>query len=121
MLFRSSSVTSKGNRFRFAILMAVEPKVTHTTVKETKETHLVSKNLKTEIVDLATRRYLRVRETAIERVVQLMITWAKYEEKSTSLEIKAVGNAIEEVERTLKLIDVRADGISQVFTKTKTK
>ena len=104
-----------------AKLEAVEPKVTHTTVKETKETHLVSKNLKTEIVDLATRRYLRVRETAIERVVQLMITWAKYEEKSTSLEIKAVGNAIEEVERTLKLIDVRADGISQVFTKTKTK
>lgn len=104
-----------------AKLEAVEPKVTHTTVKESKEIHLVSKNLKADIFDLAARRFVRVRETALERVVQLMTTWAKYEEKCTSLEIKAAGNVIEEVERTLKWIDVRADGVSHTFTKTKVR
>jgi hypothetical protein len=104
-----------------AKLEAVEPKVTHTTVKETKETHLLSKSLKTDIIDLATRRFVRVRETSLERVVQLMTKWAKYEERSTSMEIKAVGNVIQELERSLKLIDVRADRVSHAFTKTKGK
>ena len=104
-----------------AKLEAVEPKVTHTTVKETKETHLLSKSLKTEIIDLATRRFVRVRATSLARVVPIMTKWAKYEERSTSMEIKAVGDVIQELERSLKLIDVRADRVSHSFTKTKGK
>lgn len=53
--------------------------VSHTTVKETKETHLLSKTLKTELQELANRRFLRDRETATHRVVMLMMIWAKCE------------------------------------------
>lgn len=59
-----------------AKMAAVAPGVTHTTVKESKEAHLLSKNLKGEIGDLALRRFQRTKESAMNRVVSLMTTWA---------------------------------------------
>jgi hypothetical protein len=58
-------------------LNAIAPGVTHTTVKESKEAHLLSKSLKTEIGDLALRRFQRVKETSMDRIVSLMSIWAK--------------------------------------------
>ena len=60
-----------------AKLEAVGQDVSHTTVKETKEAHLESKALKTELHDLAVRRLTRARETSTERVIALMAVWAK--------------------------------------------
>lgn len=48
------------------------PNVTHTVVKETKEAHLESKNIKAALHDLALRRLLRARETSTERVINLL-------------------------------------------------
>ena len=59
-----------------AKLDAIAPGVTHTTVKESKEAHLLSKTLKGEIGNLALRRFQRAKETAMDRVVSLMTTWA---------------------------------------------
>jgi hypothetical protein len=59
-----------------AKLDAVVPAVTHTTVKESKEAHLLSKTLKGEIGDLAFRRFQRAKESAMERIVSLMTLWA---------------------------------------------
>lgn len=59
-----------------AKLDAIAPGVTHTTVKECKEAHLLSKTLKGEIGSLALRRFERVKETAMDRIVSLMTTWA---------------------------------------------
>ena len=53
--------------------------VSHTTVKEAKETHLESKTLKGELHDLAVRRLTRARETSTERVIALMALWSKGE------------------------------------------
>lgn len=51
--------------------------VTHTSVKEAKEAHLESKNVKTELHELALRRLLRARETSTERVIDLLKVWSK--------------------------------------------
>jgi ribosome-associated translation inhibitor RaiA len=56
-------------------LQAVDA-VTHTTVKESKEAHLLSKSLKSEIGDLALRRFQRSKESALNAVVSLMTSWA---------------------------------------------
>ena len=57
--------------------MASVGNVTHTDVKKLKEIHLVSKSLKAELSALATRRFLRLRETSTERVIGLMTVWAQ--------------------------------------------
>lgn len=59
-----------------AKLDAVAPGVTHTTVKESKEAHLLSKTLKGEIGELALRRFQRMKESAMDRIVSLMSLWA---------------------------------------------
>ena len=58
-------------------LEAVDPNVSHTTVKEAKEAHLESKTLKAELSLLSDRRLTRGRETSTERVIALMAVWAK--------------------------------------------
>lgn len=50
--------------------------VTHTTVKEAKEAHLLSKTLKAEIDELALRRFQRSKESAMNRIVSIMSCWA---------------------------------------------
>ena len=57
--------------------MAAVKNVTHTDVKKLKEIHLLSKSLKAELSELATRRFLRLRETSTERVIGLMTVWAQ--------------------------------------------
>lgn len=51
--------------------------VTHTWVKESKEVHLESKNVKAALHDLALRRLLRARETSTERAINLIRVLAK--------------------------------------------
>mmetsp|Transcript_3186 Transcript_3186/g.4725 ORF Transcript_3186/g.4725 Transcript_3186/m.4725 type:complete len:1048 (+) Transcript_3186:434-3577(+) len=50
--------------------------VTHTSVKEAKEAHLMSKTLKAEIGELALRRFQRNKERAMNRIVSIMSCWA---------------------------------------------
>ena len=75
------------------------PEVSHTTVKETKDAHLESKALKTELHDLAVRRLTRAREASTERAIAIMSLWAKEEEIQATEELKAVGEAMATLER----------------------
>jgi len=77
------------------------PDVSHTIVKETKETHLESKNLKSELHDLAMRRLNRAREVSTERAVNLLSLWAKEEENAATSELKALGEAMAALERAV--------------------
>lgn len=95
--------------------MSAVANVTHTDVKKLKEIHLVSKSLKNEISALATRRFLRLRETSTERVIGLLTVWAQNEEDAASAEIKALGEVIAEVERQFDNVDFSSDGISHTF------
>ncbi|CAB9525152.1 expressed unknown protein [Seminavis robusta] len=72
--------------------------VTHTAVKEAKEAHLESKNIKSELHDLALRRLQRARETSTERVVDLLKVWMKEEESACITELNAIGEILECVE-----------------------
>jgi hypothetical protein len=95
--------------------MSAVASVTHTDVKKLKEIHLVSKSLKGEISALATRRFLRLRETSTERVIGLLIVWAQHEEDTASAELKALEEVIAEVEQQFAHVDFTSDGISHTF------
>jgi hypothetical protein len=79
----------------------MSPDVSHTTVKETKEAHLESKNLKTSLHDLAMRRLMRARETSTERVITILSLWAKEEEINATEEIKFLGGAMATLEQAV--------------------
>lgn len=53
------------------------PEATHTSVKETKEAHIESKKVKSELHEVALGRLLRARATSTERVIRLLECWAK--------------------------------------------
>jgi hypothetical protein len=89
-----------------AKLQKMGPEVSHTTVKETKEAHLESKNLKTSLHELAMRRLMRARETSTERAITIMALWAKEEEINATEEIKALGEAMSALERSVCQEDV---------------
>jgi len=82
--------------------------VTQTTVREAKELHLESKQLKSDIHDLAVRRLVRARETSTERAVALISLWAKEEETSAASELKAMGEAIAALEKAVGEEDLDA-------------
>jgi hypothetical protein len=84
-----------------AKLEQLGPAVSHTTVKETKEAHLESKQLKTSLHELALRRLLRAQETSTERVVTILALWAKEEEINATEEIKALGEAMSVLEKSV--------------------
>jgi hypothetical protein len=73
--------------------------VTQTTVRDAKELHLESKQLKADIHNLAVHRLVRARETSTERAVGLMTLWAKEEEASAAMELKALEEAIAALEK----------------------
>lgn len=54
--------------------------VTHTSVKEAKEAHLLAKALKQELNALSLRRLTRIREVSTQSVVALVNTWALMED-----------------------------------------
>jgi len=82
------------------------PEVTHTSVKETKELHLESKNLKAELHDLAIRRLMRTREASTQRVVGILSLWTKEEENAATSELKALGAAMAELERSVGNVSI---------------
>jgi hypothetical protein len=75
--------------------------VSHTVVKETKELHLESKSLKSDLHELAMRRLTRARETSTELVVQILSKWAKETEAAAATELKALGEAMATLERAI--------------------
>ena len=70
-------------------------------VKEAKEAHLESEEIKTQLHNLAMKRLLRARETSTERVVAVMEFWAKEEEAAAARELKALGEAMTALERSV--------------------
>lgn len=70
------------------------PDVSHTSVKTTKEAHLESKIVKTELHELALRRLLRARETSTERVINLLKFWMKEEESTCTSEHSALAEIL---------------------------
>ena len=77
-----------------AKLERLGPDVTHTSVKEAKEAHLESKNVKAELHALALRRLLRARETSTQRVIDLLKFWMTEEETACISEQKALGETL---------------------------
>jgi predicted DNA-binding protein len=53
--------------------------ISRTYVKQAKERHLASKTLKSELQDLAARRFERSKECAVKEVVELIRLWAERE------------------------------------------
>ena len=53
------------------------PQVSHTTVIKRKEEHLQSKSLKSDLHELANRRFGRAQEVSTERVIAIMSLLAK--------------------------------------------
>jgi len=92
------------------------PQVSHTTVLKRKEEHLTSKTLKSDLHKLANRRFGRAQEVSTERVIAVMSLWAKHEESVAIEEVNALGEAVQEVERSIQGADVDAalNGYSSV-------
>jgi hypothetical protein len=73
--------------------------ISHTKVKETKDAHLESKAVKSDLHTLAFRRLVRARELSTERATSIIDVWAKEEELNATAEIKVLGNTIAAIER----------------------
>ncbi|KAL9181253.1 hypothetical protein ACHAXT_010058 [Thalassiosira profunda] len=84
------------------------PQVSHTTVLKRKEEHLASKTLKSDLHKHANRRFARAQEVSTERVIAVMSLWAKHEESVATEEVKAIGEAVSEVELSLQMADIEA-------------
>jgi hypothetical protein len=50
--------------------------ISHTFVKQAKERHLISKNIREDLQKLAERRFQRAKETSTERVIAMIRMWA---------------------------------------------
>jgi len=84
------------------------PQVSHTTVLKRKEEHLSSKTLKSDLHKLANRRFGRAQEVSTERAIAVMSLWAKHEESVATEEEKALREAVQEVELSIRGADVDA-------------
>lgn len=58
-------------------LRSLPPNISHTSVKMAKERHLMSKNIKEDLQQLAEKRFQRMRETSTERVITMVKMWAE--------------------------------------------
>ena len=86
-------------------LDSLGPEVSHTVVKETKELHLESKVIKSELSDLAVRRLVRARESSTEKAIALLTCWAKEEESCSAFDLKALGEAMSALEKNVIVTD----------------
>jgi len=84
------------------------PQVSHTNVLKRKEEHLTSKTLKSDLHKLANRQFGRAQEVSTERAIAVMSLWATHEERVAMEEVKALGEAIQEVELSINCADVDA-------------
>jgi hypothetical protein len=89
-------------------LKELGPGISHTLVKETKEAHLESKNIKAALHSLAVRRLTRAREASTERAITLISLWAKEEESSTTAELKALSEAMTSLETDISKAKLEA-------------
>ena len=58
-------------------LRSLPPNISHSSVKRAKERHLISKNIKEDLQQLAEKRFQRARETSTERVIAMIKLWAE--------------------------------------------
>ena len=56
---------------------SLPPNISHSSVKMAKERHLISKNIKEDLQQLAEQRFQRARETSTERVIAMIRMWAE--------------------------------------------
>lgn len=89
--------------------------VSYTAVKQAKERHLASKTIKTDLINLANRRFLKAKESSTERILDIIMLWAQYEEIIALEESKSLGEVIREIERTMTEKDIIADGGAHLF------
>jgi hypothetical protein len=82
------------------------PNVSHTSVKEAKENHMESKNIKVSLHNLALRRLTRARESSTERIVQMISLLANEIELCTKDELKILLSIIAAIERSITKDDV---------------
>ena len=80
---------------------ALGPEVSQTSVREAKEAHLESKNIKGMLHNVAVRRLTRARESSTERAVHLLSFWAKEEESAAKDELKKLRTALSDLERVV--------------------
>ena len=57
-------------------LSSLPSNISHTFVKQAKERHLISKNIREDLQKLAERRFQRAKETSTERVIAMIRMWA---------------------------------------------
>jgi hypothetical protein len=94
-------------------LAALGPEVSQSAVREAKEAHLESKNIKASLHNVATRRLNRARECSTERIVQLLSFWAKEEENAIKDELQVVRSSVSKLESVVApdLTQLEACGI----------
>lgn len=96
-------------------LDAMPPTVSHTAVKQAKEKHLVSKQLKTNLHDLASRRFQVAKEVAPLRITDILNSLIRNEISAAKEELQLLGEIIAEIEISLTKSDVLADGGAHMF------
>lgn len=89
--------------------------VSQTVVKQAKDKHLTSKSIKNDLEDLANRRFQRDKESATKRATSIIQLWLEHEENVALEEMKALGESIREIERTVTEEDIKADGGPHLF------
>jgi len=98
-----------------AKLDALPKEVSHTVAKRAKERHLVSKELKTRLHTLANLRFMRAKMSATERISTILRLWAQYEEFAASSDLEALDKTVKEIERSVTMDDIAADGGAHLF------
>ena len=100
-----------------AKLALIGSSVSHTRVKEAKNRHLGSKALKNELEALASRRFSRLKRSAIENTLSIINEWALREDCVAKVETKFLARAIKEIERNVRQDKnmIKADGGAHLF------
>jgi len=89
--------------------------VSHTTVKLSKERHLASKTLKTELQILANRRFQTLKDMATHRVMNIVRCWAHFEQTTQNDDLKLIQDLLSEIQRNVTHKDIDADGGAHLF------
>jgi len=96
-------------------LESLDNNISHTFVKQAKERHLMSKTLKSDIQDLAARRLERLKECAVDQIVELIRLWAQHEDRATTTELRVALEVTKEIEQAIRKADIEADGGASLF------
>ena len=96
-------------------LDAMPPSISHTAVKQAKEKHLLSKQLKTSLHNLASRRFQLAKEISTSRIIEILNIWMHNEISAAKEELQVLSELLAEIENALTKSDVLADGGAHTF------